>query len=128
MGGAAVRDGGLRHENVRALGELAVLDVGVLVGTAAANAAAFLPDLPGPGRSVGAILAIVVNIGVLTASYRVLIRSSLGWRVFLPGGVVGGEYVARVVVDASDIYGAFALMSGLLMWIALLARVTPPCQ
>jgi hypothetical protein len=32
--------------------------------------------------------------------------------------------VARVILDASDVYGTFAVMFGLLVWIALLARVT----
>jgi uncharacterized BrkB/YihY/UPF0761 family membrane protein len=84
---------------------------------------------------LGALLAIVVNIVMLTASYRVLIRAKVGWRALLPGGVVGGialwglqlvgaEYVARVILDASDVYGTFAVMFGLLVWIALIARVT----
>ena len=37
--------------------------------------------------------------------------------------LVGGTYVERVVADASDIYGAFATVFGLLIWLALLARV-----
>ena len=84
---------------------------------------------------LGALLAIVVNVAVLTASFRVLIRSKVAWRTLLPGGIVGGialwflqlvggEYVARVILDASDVYGTFAVMFGLLVWIALLAAVT----
>jgi uncharacterized BrkB/YihY/UPF0761 family membrane protein len=37
--------------------------------------------------------------------------------------LVGGTYVEHVVADASDIYGAFATVFGLLIWLALLARV-----
>ncbi len=37
--------------------------------------------------------------------------------------LVGGTYVERVVADASDIYGAFATVFGLLIWLALIARV-----
>ena len=123
------------ERNARALGTLMVVGAGILVATAATNIAAFLPELHGTGRFVGALLAIVVNIAVLTVSYRVLITSTIPWRRLLPGGVVGGvalwflqliggEYVARVVLDASDVYGAFAVMFGLVVWIALLARVT----
>jgi uncharacterized BrkB/YihY/UPF0761 family membrane protein len=57
------------------------------------------------------------------------------WRVLLRGGIVGGVvmwflqlvrrlYVALVILDASDVCGAFGVMFGLLAWIALLARVT----
>jgi len=125
----------LLERNLRALGALAVVGSGILVATAATNAAAFLPELAGPGRMLGAMLAIVVNVLVLTASFRVLIRTKVPWRSLLPGGLlggvalwglqlIGGEYVARVILDASDVYGAFAVMFGLLVWIALLARVT----
>ena len=126
------RKPGLVARNVRAFGALAVVGAGILLATAATTLAAFLPHVAGPGRLLGALLAILVNIVVLTASYRVLIRSRVGWGALIIGGVVGGvalwalqllggEYVARVILDASDVYGAFAVMFGLLVWIALLA-------
>jgi len=126
---------GLVERSVRAFGALVVVGAGILVATAATNLAAFLPELAGPGRFLGAALAIAVNVAVLTTAYRVLIRSKVAWRTLLPGGIlggvalwflqlVGGEYVSRVIVDASDVYGTFAVMFGLLVWIALLARVT----
>ncbi len=121
--------------SVRALGALAVVGVGIVVATAATSLAAFLPDLPFAGRIGGAIVAIVLNIVVLTTSYRVLVHADVGWRALIPGGIGGGialwalqligaTYVTRVIVGASDVYGAFATMFGLLVWIALLARVT----
>lgn len=120
---------------LRALGALAVIGAGILVTTAATNLVAFLPDLPGPGRLMGSLLAIAINVAVLTAAFRVLVRTNPGWRALLPGGAVGGvalwalqliggEYVARVIIDASHVYGTFAAMFGLLVWIALVARVT----
>ncbi|MFI5053056.1 MAG: YihY/virulence factor BrkB family protein [Acidimicrobiia bacterium] len=126
---------GLVIRSLRALGALAVVGVGIVVATAATSAAAFLPGLPWAGRLLGAILAILVNVGVLTVSYRVLVHADVGWRALFVGGLVGGialwglqlvgaTYVARVIVGASDVYGAFATMFGLLVWIALLARVT----
>ncbi|HEX5587622.1 MAG TPA: YhjD/YihY/BrkB family envelope integrity protein [Acidimicrobiia bacterium] len=124
---------GLVARSVRALGALAVVGVGVVVATAATSLAAFLPDLPLAGRVLGALGAILVNVLVLTVSYRVLVHADVGWRALVPGGVVGGvalwvlqligaTYVTRVIVGASDVYGAFATMFGLLVWIALLAR------
>jgi YihY family inner membrane protein len=123
------------ERNLRALGVLAVIGTGVLIATAATNLAAFVPDLVGEGRVFATLLAIVINVLVLTASFRVLIRSKVAWRALIVGGacggivlwllqLIGGEYVSRVIVDASDVYGAFAVMFGLLAWIALLSRVT----
>jgi membrane protein len=120
---------------VRALAALLVIGAGILLATAATSLAAFLPDLPTAGRLLGAVVAIGLNIVVLTLAFRVLVQAPVGWRSFVPGGIaggialwalqlIGGTYVARVIVGASDVYGAFATMFGLLVWIALLARVT----
>ena len=117
---------------LRALTALVVVGVGILVATAATNFAAFLPDLPMAGRLLGAVFAIGLNIAILTASFRILTQSRVSWRALLPGGIVGGAalwalqliggtYVTRVIAGASDVYGAFASMFGLLVWIALLA-------
>jgi YihY family inner membrane protein len=125
---------GFVQRNLRALGALAVVGSGIVLATVATNVVAFLPDLTDVGRVLGAVFAILVNIAVLTASYRVLIISNIAWRKLLTGGIVGGfllwvlqriggEYVAHVILDASDVYGAFAVMFGLLVWIALLSRV-----
>jgi membrane protein len=122
------------ERNGRALGALVVVGLGIVVATAVTGLAAFLPQLAGGGRWLGALLAIATNVLVLTASFRVLVKGAVDWRALVPGGVVGGValwllqligagYVARVVLDASEVYGTFAVMFGLLAWIALLARV-----
>lgn len=123
------------HTQVRAVGALAVVGVGIVAGTTATSVAAALPGLPWEGRLVGSMVAIAVNIAMLTVFYRVLLRSAVRWSDLLPGGVTGGialwglqlvaaTYVGRVVAGASDVYGTFAVVFGLLVWIALLARVT----
>jgi membrane protein len=120
---------------VRALGGLAVLGLGILAATAATSLVAFLPDLATEQRVLGALLAVAINIAVVTASYRVLARTDVGWRAFVPGGVaggialwllqlIGGTYIDRVILGASDVFGVFATTFGLLVWIALVARVT----
>ncbi|GMU79618.1 MAG: hypothetical protein AMXMBFR46_24080 [Acidimicrobiia bacterium] len=128
------RQPGFVSRTVRAVGALAVVGLGIVLATVATNLAAFLPGAEGAARVLGSALAIVINILVLTTSYRVLIGARIPWRGLLPGGLVGGialwalqlvggEYVARVILDAGDVYGAFAIVFGLLVWIALLARV-----
>jgi len=120
---------------LRAVGALAVIGGGIVVGTTATSVAAALPGLPWEGRLVGGMVAIAVNIAMLIVFYRVLLRSAVRWSELLPGGVTGGialwglqiigaSYVGRVVAGASDVYGTFAVVFGLLVWIALLARVT----
>ncbi len=127
------RPGFLRAQ-LRAAGVLGVVGVGLVLASTATALAAFLPALPWSGRALGALIAIGVNIVVLTVSLRVLVSDGPGWRAFVPGGaaggialwalqLVGGTYVSRVIVGAVDTYGTFATMFGLLVWIALLAHV-----
>jgi len=128
-----LRRPGFITRQVRAVGALVVVGAGILVSTAATSLAAYLPDLPWGGRVLGAICAAAVNVVLLTASFRVLIQAHVGWRALVSGGLVGGvvlwslqlvgaTYVARVIMGASDVYGAFATVFGLIVWIALLAR------
>jgi membrane protein len=120
---------------LRAVGALAVVGIGIVAATAATSFAASLPGVPWEGRLIGAAIAIAVNVAVLTVAFRVLTQSVVRWGDLYPGGVVGGvglwavqlvgtTYVSHVVVGASDVYGTFAVVLGLLVWIALLARLT----
>jgi membrane protein len=120
---------------VRALGGLLVLGLGIVLATAATNLAAFLPDLPMGERIAAGLAAVAVNVAVLAASYRVLVQAPIGWRELVPGALaggvvlwilqlVGGTYVANVILGASDVFGVFAATFGLLVWIALVARTT----
>jgi len=113
---------------------LLVLGAGIVAATVVTGLAAFLPDLGGSERFVGALIAIAANTLFLFASYEILTQPRIGLRALLPGALVGGTllwflqlvggtYVSRIVANASDVYGAFAGVFGLLIWIALLARV-----
>ncbi len=113
---------------------LLVLGAGIVAATIVTGLAAFLPDLAGSERVVGAVLAIVANCLFLIASYEILTQPKIGIRALLPGAfvggtllwllqLIGGTYITRIVSNASDVYGAFAGVFGALIWIALLARV-----
>jgi uncharacterized BrkB/YihY/UPF0761 family membrane protein len=128
------RQAGFIRRQLRALCILAVIGLGIIAATAATTLAAFLPDLPVGGRIGVAAIAVVLNVVVLTLSFRVLVAAEVDWRALVPGGLVGGvvlwvlqlvggEYVSRVIVDASDVFGMFATTFGLLAWIALVSRV-----
>jgi YihY family inner membrane protein len=128
------RQPGFLSAQLRAIGALVIIGIGIVLASSATSVAAFLPDVAWVGRLFGAVIAIVLNVAVVTVLFRVLVASKVGWGDVSAGGLVGGialwglqligaTYVARVIVGASDVYGAFAAVFGLLVWIALLAHV-----
>lgn len=86
-------------------------------------------------RVLAALGALVINIALFTISFTVLPARDIRPRDILPGAVVaaviwqvmqylGGLYVTHVVKGASQTYGTFAVVIGLLSWIYLLAQLT----
>lgn len=85
---------------------------------------------------VGTIAAsTAVNLGVFLAAFLVLTAESLGWRDVAVGAVLatvfwevlqglGGFYVRHALAHASDVYGFFAIVIGLLSWLYLGAQLT----
>jgi len=86
------------------------------------------------GNAVSFALAFGLATGVFLLAFQVLPNRRFPWRALLPGAlaagagfvvlqVVGGFYVSRVVKGASESYGVFAVVIGLLSWMHLLAQV-----
>jgi inner membrane protein YhjD len=109
------------------------LGIGVLGATAASGFGAFVP-MPALGRIFSVIGTAVVNVAVLVLVFRVLTNCPLEMRRLWPGAtlgglalmglqVLGGVYVRDVVNRASDTYGVFAAVLGLLTWVAVQARI-----
>jgi YihY family inner membrane protein len=109
---------------------LAALAVGIVIATVVTGSA--LAGAIGPvAENVGAIvLSLLLNAAVFTVVFRVLNARALGLREIAPGVAlaafgslllqsVGGWYVAHAVTRATDIYGAFAMVIGLLSWFWL---------
>jgi membrane protein len=118
---------------LRDLVVVGVLGFAVLGTTVASALGAFVP-MPSVGRAFSVLGTVVVNVGVLILMFRLLTNCPLALRKILPGAVLGalalvglqvlgGIYVRNVVKDASDTYGAFAAVIGLLTWIAVQARI-----
>jgi inner membrane protein YhjD len=115
---------------------LALLVVGLLL--VASGVAAQLPVLLGgslPARAAGVLAAVLIGAGVYLLAFRVLASVRHGWRALVPGAVLAGAgytvlqlvgrwYVERTVNDASDVYGTFAVVIGLLAWLYLLAQLS----
>lgn len=122
-------------KRLRALGMLAVLGGGVVSTTLVAN----LPSITGTPQPVLRLVSLsataIVNTAIFVLSFKVLTDRDLGWRDVLPGAalagvgwtalqLLGGHLVSRRVTGASQTYGAFALVLGLLSWLYLQAQLT----
>lgn len=119
---------------LRAVVAVVVLGTAILTATILSVLATFAFDLPGIERFAGVVVAMIVNAGALLIIFKVLTVSEVGWRSLVPGALIGGvglwllqllggAYIEGVVLGAGDVYGSFAMAMGLLVWLALLARV-----
>lgn len=125
---------GIVPRHLRALAILIVLGLSVLVSTFLANAAGVV--LSGHLALFGAwVGSVVVNLGVFFAAFILLTGESLSWRDVAPGVLLatlfwqvlqalGGYYVRHALKSASDVYGFFALVIGLLSFLYLAAELT----
>ena len=113
----------------RSFGFLGVMGLGLVVSTGLAGAGTFTGRaLP---MAVGAeLVAVAVNIGQYFLAFRVLtpkrvptgrlwpgaVLGGIGWTVLQ---AVGGYLVGHDLKNASEVYGTFAMVLGLLAWIYL---------
>jgi hypothetical protein len=80
-------------------------------------------------------LSTALNIGLFWIAFRVLTAREVSWRQLRGGAVtagilyellqtLGGYYVGHTLKHASNVYGTFGLVIGLLSWIYLSAHIT----
>lgn len=105
--------------------------VGSIVITALVNSA----GLPNIGRILLVLATLAINIAMIAAMYRFLTAATPSWSDVWPGALVAGAVytllqhfgtmIVRSITDnASDTYGNFALVLGLVTWLSLLAIAT----
>lgn len=110
---------------------LGVLALGVGLTTASVSFAALAP-LGVFTRVLIPMLTVAVNVGLFTVGFRVL-TPSIGTRDLVPGAIVGGigwsilQVVGALLVGhnlrhASQVYGYFASVLGLISWLYLSAQ------
>jgi YihY family inner membrane protein len=121
------------HRLLRSVAFLGVMAVGLAVTTGLAS---FGNSGTNPAFAVGAaVLAGLVNIGQYLLAFRALTPSMVATRKLWPGAVaggiawtllqvLGGYLVAHQLRGASEVYGTFAMVLGLLAWVFLGVRVT----
>jgi YihY family inner membrane protein len=80
-------------------------------------------------------LSTALNVGLFWLGFRVLTAREVSWRQLRGGAVaagilyellqtLGGYYVGHTLKNASNVYGTFGLVIGLLSWIYLSAHIT----
>jgi membrane protein len=118
----------------RGLAMLAILAV-TLVGATAATGVAVGGNLgPGIREAAAVILSLLVNAVVFLTTFALLTPRPYRFRELLPGIAiaalgwlalqsVGGWYVHLTISNATNTYGTFALVIGLLSWFLLAAHV-----
>lgn len=113
---------------------LAVLFVGTIISTTVAGFGStwLHGDI---GWLWSLLVAFVINLGVFYAVFTVLTAEPLRWRDVWLGVLLaavfwqtlqalGGLYVRHSLVNASDVYGFFAIVIGLLSFLFLAAQLT----
>jgi YihY family inner membrane protein len=114
---------------VRGVVLLLVLGIGVLATTV-------VSELPSGGvlAVLTAVAAVSVNTGIILAAFKLLtvrpvgladiwvgaVAASIAWQVLQ---TVGAYYIRHEVVGASQVYGVFGIVFGLMAWIYLSAVV-----
>ena len=117
----------------RAVGFLAVLGIGFIVGGALAGLGAF-GRLGSFSAWTGLLLSLVVNVLMYGAAYATLVAvpedASL-WPGALLGGIgwtvlqfAGALLVSHQLRHLSNLYGTFATVLGLVWWIAIGVMIT----
>ncbi len=91
--------------------------------------------LPLGGRILLALATLAINVVLVAVMYRYLTAANTTWRDVGPGAVTAGVaatllqqfgsmIVVRISTNASDTYGQFALVLGIVTWLSLLAIAT----
>jgi membrane protein len=121
------------QSRLRGLGTLAVLGVLQVISTGASGAVS-----GGIGHGVflviaGILVSLALNVVLFFATFRLLTDHSVPTRQLWPGIIcasvlweilqaIGGLYIGHVVKNASNTYGTFATVIGLLTWLHLGAQ------
>ena len=133
-----VKRPGLASQILRALGVLATIGLGLVASTLITG---FVSgdstgiDLGWLGRAAGYAVAIVVDVGLFVAAFRILTNREISIRQVLPGAVLSGVLfwvlqslssliITRYLHNAQSTYGHFATVITILWWFYLQSMIT----
>lgn len=120
---------------LRSLALIGMLGLGILFTTVLGAVSAASGNVNGELRIATALAAFGFNILLFAIAFKVLTAHAVSWNDVLPGAMVaafgygvlqaiGTTLVTQQLKGASQTYGVFAAVIGLLLWIFLVARVT----
>lgn len=123
---------GYVSRQLRGFTVLALLGLAILMSTTLAGLGSGLGVLAGPWTLA---VAAVVNFGVFLAAFTMLTAATVRVRDVLVGAALatafwqalqaaGTFYVRHAIAHATDVYGFFAIVIGLLSWLYIGARLT----
>ncbi len=106
-----------------------------MIGSTALSAVGAVGAIEGFARAVTIPASVALNVVVFALAYRVLTAADLGLFDVLPGSIVAaiawaalqaaGTYVVGSRLEgASELYGFFGIVIGLLFWLYLGAQIT----
>ncbi|HEX4679464.1 MAG TPA: YihY/virulence factor BrkB family protein [Gaiellaceae bacterium] len=119
----------------RALSLLFLLGGGALATTILAALATVGAKFGLPWKLASLALSTALNIGLFWLGFRLLTVREVSWRQLRGGAIaagilyellqtLGGYYVGHTLKHASNVYGTFGLVIGLLSWIYLASHIT----
>jgi YihY family inner membrane protein len=119
---------------IRALAVMAAVGLFLLVSTALAGVVT-VGNRGGLAVAIAVVASLVLNVGIFAVAFRLLTPPSIPSRWLFPGAAVGAvgwtilQYVGGTLVDhtlrnTSQVYGFFAVVLGLLVWIYFGTQLT----
>ena len=129
--------GAMPVQRLKALVGIAVIGASHLVNIVL-SAIVHTAGLPSVGRIVLVIGTTAIHIVVIATMYRYLTTADPTWRDVWPGAIIAGicfaviqhyatALVGRITDNASDTYGQFAVVLGLVTWLGLLSITALMC-
>ena len=120
---------------LRALIMLGALAVFAGLSTGLSSLAAVTQSLGFFGRAVTLAFGTLVNVGIFLIVFKVTTVAKITWSNVVPGAIVAGVgwsllqtvgyfLVERQLTNASELYGFFGIVLGLLSWMYLGAQLT----
>jgi YihY family inner membrane protein len=126
---------GFLASRLRGIGLLVILGLGVIASTLLAGLATAGTGHSLPVKVGVLVLSTLMNMALFLAAFKLLTVARVSWSDLVPGAIVaagagevlqavGGYYLGHTLKDASQTYGFFGIVIGLLSWIYLQAQVT----